>query len=653
MPFPFDKYPWLNFQELNLAYFIKHFREIFEQWNTLLNEMYAWKDATDEELAEWKSTVETGISSWETGLQQSMEDWKDETEADISAWEAATLAALDAWKTATTAVFEQIRTEAAASAQAAAGSASSAQTALAGAQAAQAAAEAAAAGIQSELAQIQTNTSNIAILGNRLTGVDNSIDDYGNILGESIIYPGIANGTPTNPGNARAVTTDFIPISLNDRASCIVAPALEPGQEYWFSYALYDGTKTFLSGQTNPSANFQTLTISNAAAAFLKWGIFRYDTTTSDYIALRVTDFSGGDIQADIVHTSGVIPNLTDLNNITEKHEEALNYSVPAAVCIHNKNAFIDLATNPGTVLTSSDPWGYKVINNVPYGSIFRLKTANGNAGRGRAYRWKYSDGTWAPVISASQGFDGQIICPEEGATLYVNSLTDTINPVLIYCGNAYTGIESNGRTSRFPAAKISIIGDSISTFDQQGFIIPGYAAYYPRYDVVNVFQTWWWKILSESGAKLEVNASYSGSYASDLHPTAPSFYARTGLIGSPDLIFVELGTNDAANSVPLGEYDYTTPYEDLSESTFRTAYIKGIEALHDNNPRALIVCLGARMRDPEYKTSIQSIVQHFKGPNYNYKIEYIDLGEYSFVDHVHPSYAGMREVASKILYPG
>ena len=164
MPFPFDKYPWLNFQELNLAYFITHFREIFEQWDTLLHEMYDWKDATDAELAEWKSTVETGISSWETGLQQSMEDWKDATETDISEWEGATLTALDAWKTATTAVFEQIRTEAAASATAAAGSAASAQTALAGAQAAQAAAEAAAAGIQSELSQIQTNTADIADL---------------------------------------------------------------------------------------------------------------------------------------------------------------------------------------------------------------------------------------------------------------------------------------------------------------------------------------------------------------------------------------------------------------------------------------------------------------------------------------------------------
>lgn len=183
MPFPFDKYPWLNFQELNLAYFIKHFREIFQQWDTLLREMYDWKDATDAELAEWKSTVEEGISSWESGLQQSMEDWKDETEADISAWEAATLSALDAWKTATTAVFEQIRTEAAASATAAAGSAASAQTALAGALAAQAAAEAAAAGIQSELTQIQTNTADISDLKTQIDEIENDVLTAGYING--------------------------------------------------------------------------------------------------------------------------------------------------------------------------------------------------------------------------------------------------------------------------------------------------------------------------------------------------------------------------------------------------------------------------------------------------------------------------------------
>lgn len=262
MPFPFDKYPWLNFQELNLAYFIKHFREIFEQWNTLLNEMYEWKDATDAELEEWKSTVETGISSWETGLQQSMEGWKNETEADISTWEAATLSALDAWKTATTAVFEQIRTEAAASATAAAGSAADAQTALAGAQAAQAAAEAASAEIQSEAAQIQTNTTDITGLKAQISDTQNPLGVYTGAL-ESLAMSeyekGSINGTTGEDSayltSARARTKnlttalyDFLISTFNDEGA---------GTNYAVTAYIYDGTTVTSSGPIRGNLSYQ------------------------------------------------------------------------------------------------------------------------------------------------------------------------------------------------------------------------------------------------------------------------------------------------------------------------------------------------------------------------------------------------------------
>lgn len=216
MPFPFDKYPWINFHELNLAYFIVHFREIFEQWDQLYHDLLSWKDATDADLAEWKSTVEAGISSWETGLMQSMEDWKDQTETDISSWEAATLAALDAWKTATTAIFEQIRTEAADSAQAAAGSATAAQTALAGAQTAQAAAETAAAGIQSEISQILTNTADIADLKTQLETISVAPNLHWE-LGKSISSSGVISDSDYY------AITDLYPVSPGDKITSQVS----------------------------------------------------------------------------------------------------------------------------------------------------------------------------------------------------------------------------------------------------------------------------------------------------------------------------------------------------------------------------------------------------------------------------------------------
>lgn len=186
MPFPYDRYPWLNFQELNLAYFIKHFREIFQQWDQLYHDLTEWKEATDQDLADWKTATEAGLESWKTGLTDSLETWKSQTASDISGWESATLAALDAWKTATTAVFEQIRTEAAGSASAAAASATSADTARAAAVSAQTAAEQAAAGISAELAQITQNTADIADLDNRVENLEARVDEIAE-------YPNLAD----------------------------------------------------------------------------------------------------------------------------------------------------------------------------------------------------------------------------------------------------------------------------------------------------------------------------------------------------------------------------------------------------------------------------------------------------------------------------
>lgn len=161
MPFPYDRYPWISFNELNLVYFIMHFREIFQQWDQLYHDLTDWKEATDQDLADWKTATETGLESWKTGLTASLETWKAQTANDISGWETATLAALDAWKTATTAIFEQIRGEAAGSASAAAASAAAADTA-------REATELAAARISAELAQILVNRDEIADLKNAL-----------------------------------------------------------------------------------------------------------------------------------------------------------------------------------------------------------------------------------------------------------------------------------------------------------------------------------------------------------------------------------------------------------------------------------------------------------------------------------------------------
>lgn len=203
-----------------------------------------------------------------------------------------------------------------------------------------------------------------------------------------------------------------------------------------------------------------------------------------------------------------------------------------------------------------------------------------------------------------------------------------------------------NDLKSRFNGKKLSIIGDSIDTFDEAGYKIDGYRMYYPALGVTDVNQTWWKRVINNSGMVLEVNASWSGSRVTDTasDATYPDFYDRVSVIGSPDVIFITLGSNDSSYSVELGDYDFTTEYTNLSESTFRTAYIKGLKALKALHPSAEIVCISEKM-NTSYRESIEYIARSLG-------VEYIDVSDYVGSSGVHPGIIGMEQIASLVLYP-
>lgn len=199
---------------------------------------------------------------------------------------------------------------------------------------------------------------------------------------------------------------------------------------------------------------------------------------------------------------------------------------------------------------------------------------------------------------------------------------------------------------SRFSGKKISIIGDSIDTFNQVGYKIDGYNMYYPTLDVTDVNDTWWMQVIRASGASLEVNASWSGSRVTNTHSNTsyPDFYQRINVVGDPDLIFIALGVNDSTNNVAFGEYDFTTNYQHLSESEFRPAYIKGIKGLQALHPNAEIVCIAEKM-GVNYKQSVEYIAKTLG-------CGFIDASDYVGASGVHPGKLGMHQIASQILYP-
>ena len=185
---------------------------------------------------------------------------------------------------------------------------------------------------------------------------------------------------------------------------------------------------------------------------------------------------------------------------------------------------------------------------------------------------------------------------------------------------------------------KVSILGDSISTFDQDGFKIDGYSMFYPSNndrssDVVSVEDTWWKKVINNTGGIIEVNASCSGSTASNL---TIGFSPRVPLLGNPDVIYIALGTNDSANNVPIGEFNYYAESYDLSK--FAPAYIKGIKDTITLYPKAQIICIAFDM-SIAYQNAIKEIANH-------YGLKYIYVGD---ISDVHPNKEEMLNVANVI----
>lgn len=199
------------------------------------------------------------------------------------------------------------------------------------------------------------------------------------------------------------------------------------------------------------------------------------------------------------------------------------------------------------------------------------------------------------------------------------------------------------GESGYFLNRNISIIGDSISTYNDPEYKYDSYPMYYPLYDVTNVNLTYWKKLMLAQNATLEVNLSYSGGTVATRSGYL-SLCDRVPLIGSCDTVIIALGTNDSANQLPLGDYSYGKSIAELDETYFREAYIKGIKMIKEIDSTIEIVCAIFSM-GADYRNSIIAIAQ-------NYGLKVVDCGnDYAKCQGVHPSAAGMEHIFNNFLY--
>lgn len=213
-------------------------------------------------------------------------------------------------------------------------------------------------------------------------------------------------------------------------------------------------------------------------------------------------------------------------------------------------------------------------------------------------------------------------------------------------------GIDFDGVVTK----KVSIIGDSISTYDGFMFSNDNYSQskHYPNYGkagqysnmIFNEQYTWWWHLIYDkmTNARLEANSAWGGttvSYVTEQTtnmPNAPTAsckgnslqgrYRDHGL-GSPDVLFYFGGRNDYAavggNSHDLlGEstVEALQAAFDNPSPTLYPNYTQGTVAIlkhfHDANPDAKIMLMITDLMTNDFEDGAQAIVDFLSAKGYD-----------------------------------
>lgn len=196
---------------------------------------------------------------------------------------------------------------------------------------------------------------------------------------------------------------------------------------------------------------------------------------------------------------------------------------------------------------------------------------------------------------------------------------------------------------------KVSVLGDSYSTF--VGIIPSNYSSFYPndRNDVTKVEQTWWSLYVNAKGYALEKNDSWGGTTIcgtgyGGMNSSYSNFISRVDSLGNPDIILVFGGTNDAWANSPMGEYQYSDWTKDDCKY-FRPALACLIDMLQKRYAQAEICfILNSELREP-VNESMREVCKH-------YNVKLVELHDIE-KQNGHPSINGMKSICDQLLEAG
>lgn len=245
--------------------------------------------------------------------------------------------------------------------------------------------------------------------------------------------------------------------------------------------------------------------------------------------------------------------------------------------------------------------------------------------------------------------------------------------------------IKRNPLTKGLKGKKLSILGDSISTY--AGYIPEGNETYYTGSNagVTNVDQTWWKRVIDYYGLELCVNNSWSGSTISSAR--AGSYPNSSGVdraeslnteTSNPDIIIVYMGTNDFRWDVPLGDYDGSQDFP-TTFSTFKNAIAMMLKKILTKYPTAITyICTlkqfehyndlnigfpdknGIGLTTDDYTNAILDMATLFGVPVIDFNksgLNYFNLAQYAgdynagTAKGLHPNAAGHKKLADRAIH--
>ena len=196
---------------------------------------------------------------------------------------------------------------------------------------------------------------------------------------------------------------------------------------------------------------------------------------------------------------------------------------------------------------------------------------------------------------------------------------------------------------------KVSILGDSYSTF--LGIIPNNYATFYPnnQNDVKEVGQTWWSLYINAKGYELEKNDSWGGTTIcgtgyGGMDSSRSNFISRVDSLGSPDIIFVFGGTNDAWARSPIGQYQYSDWTKEDCKN-FRPALACLLDMLKKHYSTAKICCILNSELSDAVNESMREICNH-------YQVQLVELHDIE-KQNGHPSINGMKSICDQLVEAG